>query len=89
MSCHAILSVSLGHLCCRFCDQSPALVTAETGASCECLSAVWKRTGREHISPRDEGQGAHKTAWNPTECPPRPWLAFRLTGAPEWAKGEG
>lgn len=74
MSYHAILSVSLGHLCCRFCDQSPALVTAETGASCECLSAVWKRTGRERIFPRDEGQGAHKTAWNPTATQDPGWL---------------
>ena len=52
MSCHAILLASLGHLCCRFCDQSPALVTAETGASSECLSAVWKWTSRKHLSKR-------------------------------------
>lgn len=50
MSCHAILLASLGHLCHRFCDQSPALVTVETGASSECLSAVWKWTGRVHLS---------------------------------------
>lgn len=52
MSCHAILLASLGHLCCRFCDQSPALVTAETGASSECLSAMWKWTSRVHLSKR-------------------------------------